>query len=112
MKLLIPNDNLITTYDAMIKIAREFPVDMQQLQEAVELEGSKEDLLDFLTAYHDIDMIAAQNDINQYAVKEFKKEYTPEIALQKINEFVTSKGGFNDYDIMFEALNNAIHGLD
>ena len=112
MKLNIPTEKLTKSYDALVELAHPFDIQVTNENDIVSLEGEEPELLDFLTLYHDIDMNAAQQDINAYATKQYKKTYSPEFALQRINEFVMSKGGFDDYDAVFEALNNAIHGVD
>ena len=105
MQLRIPNNKLIKTFDALLEIAKPFDISINQNANSVTMTGKEDAMFDFLTA---------KNDMQTYAIedmKSFKKTYTPELALQKINEFVLSKGGFDDYDIMFEALNNALHGI-
>lgn len=113
MTLRIPLKDSIKTYDEMCDIGTHFSVDIDKDANDIVLNGDKDELLDFLTAYHDVDMQAAKESFSKYAIKTVTKQhYTPESALQKLNEFVMSKGGFDDYDEVFEALNNAIHGLE
>ena len=115
MQLRIPDSHIVKAYDTLLDLAKPFAIDLQHDIDDVVIEGDESEIFDFLTAYHDIDVTAAKNDIEKYIVKnskQFKRSYTPEAALERLNDFVLSKGAFNDYDAVFEALSNAIHGID
>lgn len=94
--------------------AQSFMIDAQCDDEYIIIDGDRDDILDFLTAYNDLDIDKAKADFDTYFVepKQIKKSFTPEDALEKVNEFILSKGGFDDYDQIYIALHNAIHGIE
>lgn len=110
MKIRIPNSDLIKTHDEVVALANKFNVNATQANDCMHFEGTADDTFSFLTAYHDIDVDAANDDIAKYAINN-QRICTPETALQKINDFIIAKGGFEGYDEAYEALHNAIHGL-
>lgn len=112
MKIRIPNNELIKTHDAVLEIAKQFPVELQSSDDAIIVTANEQDMCDFLTAYNDLDIDAAKNDMDKYADRRAIATFTPESALQRINDFVLSKGAFEGYDAAFEAIYNAIHGIN
>lgn len=114
MKIKIPCAELIKSVDDVTELSHKFLVDCIKEPNAIIIEADEDAILDFMTAYHDVDMDEAAKSIEKYRINEIvnrKKFYTPEAALQKINEYVLAKGGFEDYDEIFEVLNNAINGM-
>ena len=113
MKLVIPLSKLSKSIDEVKKICRDSFVDVDTDADAMTLSGEQDDLLDCMIAYNDLDLNAAKQAMTEYGVPFVgaRESYTPEIALQKVNDFIIAKGGFKDYDVIFEVLNNAINGI-
>lgn len=114
MKIRIPHKELLKDIDDVIELSHQFLVDCDDTGTALEIEADEDALFDFLIAYHNIDIQSAKETMSKYEVtnnQKSKRSFTPEEALQKINEFIVSKGGFDGYAEMYEALNNAINGM-
>ena len=88
-------------------------VDVDEIDDFINIEGDDDEMKDFMIAYNDLDANAAEDMLKKYSCNKIteKTEYTPELALQKINAHIIKTGKFKDYDLMYEALYNAIHGI-
>ena len=113
MKIKIPSSKLLMNIDDLTAMSHQFFVILVNQGDCITIEGESDAIQDFLTAYHNLDILAAKEDMEKYDVvaSQSATSYTPEFALQKINEFVLSKGGFDGYDQAFEVLNNALSGI-
>lgn len=109
--LRIPLTEVVKAYDEIVDLGKSFSIDIDKDADDVVINGNDNELLDFLIAYHDVDMQAAKETYAKYATKNVRKSFTPEAALKKVDEFILANGCFEDYDIVYEALHNAIHGI-